>query len=91
MTVKNVTIALPDDVYRDARIEAAHRDTSVSALVRDYLVSLSDSSARRAANSARRRALVASIRERHRAAGTVASASKRLTREELYNERLDRR
>jgi hypothetical protein len=36
--VKNVTIALPAEVYRRARIKAAQRDTSLSALVRDYLI-----------------------------------------------------
>jgi plasmid stability protein len=35
--VKNVTISLPDDVYRKARIKAAERDTSISAVVRDLL------------------------------------------------------
>jgi hypothetical protein len=38
--VKNLTISLPDRVYRRARIEAAERDTSVSALVREFLMSL---------------------------------------------------
>jgi plasmid stability protein len=38
--VKNVTVSLPDDVYRRARITAAERDTSVSALVRDFLMKL---------------------------------------------------
>jgi plasmid stability protein len=41
--VKNITISVPDDVYRDARIRAAERGTSVSALVADYLRSLSES------------------------------------------------
>ncbi len=41
-TVKNLTVSLPDDVYRDARIIAAQRDTSVSALVVAYLQGLSD-------------------------------------------------
>jgi plasmid stability protein len=40
--VKNITVSLPDEVYRRARIRAAARDTSVSALVREYLVSLGD-------------------------------------------------
>jgi len=39
-TVKNITVSLPDDVYRRARIKAAERDTSVSALVREFLVQL---------------------------------------------------
>lgn len=39
--MKNVTVSVPDDVYRQARMRAAERDTSVSALVADYLRSLS--------------------------------------------------
>ena len=35
--MKNITVSLPDDIYRQARIKAAERDTSVSALVREYL------------------------------------------------------
>ncbi len=33
---------MPDDVYRDARIRAAERGSSVSALVAKYLRSLSE-------------------------------------------------
>jgi hypothetical protein len=39
--VKNITVSVPDDVYRNARITAAQRDTSVSALVVAYLEQLS--------------------------------------------------
>jgi hypothetical protein len=39
--VKNITVSVPDDVYRHARIAAAQRDTSVSALVVAYLEQLS--------------------------------------------------
>lgn len=42
MYVRNVTVSLDDEIYRRARIKAAERDTSLSALVRDYLISLSD-------------------------------------------------
>jgi len=38
--MKNITVALDDDSYRQARIAAAERDTSVSALVKQYLLSL---------------------------------------------------
>ncbi len=38
--MKNVTIAVPDDVYRTARIRAAERGTSISGLVADYLRTL---------------------------------------------------
>ena len=39
--MKNVTVSVPDDVYREARIRAAERGTSVSAMVTEYLRSLS--------------------------------------------------
>jgi plasmid stability protein len=38
--VKNITVSLPDHVYRRARIKAAERDSSVSALVREFLTGL---------------------------------------------------
>ena len=37
----NITVAVPDEVYRAAKIRAAERGTSVSALVAGYLASLS--------------------------------------------------
>jgi hypothetical protein len=40
--VKNITVSVPDGVYRQARIVAAERDTSVSALVREFLCSLGE-------------------------------------------------
>ena len=40
--MKNITVSLPDEVYRLARIKAAERDSSVSALVRGYLASLGE-------------------------------------------------
>jgi hypothetical protein len=40
-TVKNITVSVPDYVYRSARVAAAQRDTSVSALVVAYLERLS--------------------------------------------------
>ena len=39
--MRNITLAVPDDVYRAARIRAAERGSSVSALVAEYLRSLS--------------------------------------------------
>lgn len=41
VTVKNLTVSVPDDVYRAARVAAAQRDTSVSALVVEFLQRLS--------------------------------------------------
>jgi hypothetical protein len=39
--VKNLTVSLPDEVYRNARVAAAQRDTSVSAMVVAFLEQLS--------------------------------------------------
>ena len=39
--MKNITVAVPDEVYHQARIRAAERSTSVSALVAGYLERLS--------------------------------------------------
>jgi plasmid stability protein len=38
--MKNITVSVDDETYRVARIRAAERDTSVSALVRQFLSGL---------------------------------------------------
>jgi hypothetical protein len=38
--VKNITVAVDDETYRRARMKAAERDTSVSALVALFLTEL---------------------------------------------------
>ena len=40
--MKNITVSLPDPVYRRARIKAAEQDTSVSALVKRFLAELAE-------------------------------------------------
>lgn len=40
--MKNVTVSVPEEVYRAARIRAAEEDSSVSALVAGYLRSLAE-------------------------------------------------
>ena len=40
MSVKNITVSVDDEIYRRARMKAAEQDTSVSALVRRFLVNL---------------------------------------------------
>ena len=39
--MKNITVTVPDEVYRQARIRAAEQGRSVSALVAEYLSGLS--------------------------------------------------
>jgi len=38
--MKNITVTVDEEVYRRARVKAAERDTSVSALVKEFLVAL---------------------------------------------------
>jgi hypothetical protein len=38
--MKNITVSVDDETYRKARIKAAERDTSVSALVKRFLAEL---------------------------------------------------
>jgi predicted CopG family antitoxin len=38
--MKNITVTVDDETYRRARIKAAERNTSVSALVKRYLTEL---------------------------------------------------
>jgi len=41
-SVRNITVAVPEDVYKRARVAAAEQGTSVSALVSGFLRSLAD-------------------------------------------------
>lgn len=41
--MRNITVSVPDEVYRSARIRAAQEGRSVSAMVAAYLRSLSES------------------------------------------------
>jgi hypothetical protein len=38
--MKNITVAADDDTYRRARIVASQRETSISALVKQFLLEL---------------------------------------------------
>ncbi len=75
--MRNITLSVPDDVYRAARISAAERGSSVSALVAEYLRSLSDRDAEFTRLEARQREVQQRI-ERF-------SARDRLDRDELHS------
>ena len=74
--VKNLTVSVPDDVYRTARIRAAEADSSVSALVAGYLRSLGDRDAEFARLEAQQNRIQAEIK--HFRAGD------RLSRDEVH-------
>ena len=76
--MKNITLSIDDDTYRLARIKAAEREQSVSAMVRDLIRGLAAKPADDlAAKNAR---LFAAF-----AASKNFSVSDRLTREEIYD------
>lgn len=43
--MKNITISIDDDLYRQARMKAAEQSTSISALFKNFLVRLTVSEA----------------------------------------------
>ena len=91
--MKNITVSIDEETYRLARIRAAELDTSVSALVRDYLKSLVEdgtggtaSDSRDAEKEAeRRRELMRQVFQDFESSGVGLKMSENLTREELYD------
>ncbi len=77
--MKNITVTVEDEIYRQARIKAAERDTSVSALVRYYLIELAGGESTFEQLKREERAL----RER---IGTFRAAD-RLAREDVHGRR----
>jgi len=75
--MKNITLAVPDTVYKRARIKAAERDTSVSALVAEYLQRFAEEETE--AESLKRRMLMARESMGHYEVG------KRVKRSELHD------
>lgn len=41
VSMKNITVSIEEKLYRRARMRAAERDTSLSAVVRDFLIGFS--------------------------------------------------
>jgi hypothetical protein len=74
--MKNITVAVPDEIYREARIRAAERGSSVSALVGDYLRSLTEREAEFARLEDQQRQVTSEIDR--------FSAGERLDRDELH-------
>ena len=91
--MKNITVSVDEETHRLARIRAAELDTSVSALVREYLKSLAGGQDRGRTADARR---VETAHERRRrlldevladfdARGVGLRMADNLPREALYN------
>ncbi len=82
--MKNITVTIDDETYRKARIRAAEKSTSVSALVRDFLAGLDDEEGE-AARFARLLQQQNELVDRIRATHTGFSAADNLAREALHD------
>jgi hypothetical protein len=77
--VKNITVSLPDDLYRRARVRAAQQDNSVSAVVQQFLMEYSQAESDFERRKRLQAETLATIRE--------FRAADRLGREELHERR----
>lgn len=86
--MRNITVSVDEDTYRQARIRAAEMDTSVSALVREYLRTLtndSDEAQSRETASQRRMRRISEVREEIGRNNPNFRAADNVPREELYD------
>ena len=90
--MKNITVSVDDETHRLARIRAAELETSVSALVRNYLKNLVDPRSRRETPGVprvetaqeRRSRLLNEVLADFEARGVGLSMADNLPREALY-------
>lgn len=75
--MKNVTVSVPDEVYRQARIRAAELGKSLSALVAEFLNSLSERESEFVRLEAKQQRVQAEIRR--------FRAGDRLNRDEVHD------
>lgn len=78
--MKNITVSLDDEIYRRARIKAAEQDTSVSALVKGFLIQIATSESEKEVRKRLQKETLAAIR-----ATQVFRATDRLSRDDLHN------
>ena len=85
--MKNLTISLPDDLYRRARSKAASAEISLSRVVQEFLVKWATEEQARSGLMARLEALFKESDARdHNKPGSAGP----FPREELYTDRLER-
>ena len=91
--MRNITVSVDEETHRLARIRAAELDTSVSALVRDFLKNLAADRVGGAADNGpvteqearRRRRMLHAVIEKITANGGGLRMADNLPREELYD------
>lgn len=79
--MKNITVSVDDNTYHRARVRAAEMQTSVSALVKQFLLETAEEET----DAERLRRKERETLDRIRARQKGFSAGKRLKRDELYD------
>ena len=75
--MKNITVAVDDEIYRRARVKAAEMDSSISALFKEFLLQLTNGESDFDRRKRLERETIAAIRD--------FSAADRLSRDELHD------
>ena len=75
--MRNITVSVDDETYKRARVAAAERDTSVSALVKDYLEQLASHETESERLKRKEREIRSQI--------SAFNASDKLSRDELHS------
>ena len=90
--MKVISVAVDDETHRLARIKAAQKGTSMSAMLRDYLLQILEEGDRppEETEPQRRTRMLDEVMARFEAEGVGLSASERLSREELYDRHASR-
>ncbi len=91
--MKIISVAVDDETHRLARIKAAQKGTSISALLREYLLQVlrEDGDRPPAETEPQRRARnLDEVMAKFEAEGVGLNASERLSREELYERHASR-
>ena len=91
--MKVISVAVDDETQRLARIKAAQKGTSMSALLREYLLQILKEDGDRPTEETepqRRARKLDEVMARLDADGVSLNASKRLSREELYDRHASR-
>ncbi len=87
--MKNITLKIDDEIHSKARVLAAKRGTSISAMVRNLLLKETSEMETETERIAALEALYRRADERAKVSGKTRSEPLvPMTREEIYNERL---
>lgn len=79
--MKNITVSVDDETYHRARVRAAERRTSLSAVVRRHLIELAGEETETERLKRQEAEIIAGLRKRH----SDFSAGNRLTRDEIHD------